>query len=385
MQAKVSPCKIPIKYFILQFSMNLAINGFGRIGRLALRVSLQHHKNKFEKIVVNTSGSMPTNGWGHLLARDTVYGKLELSFTVEGVKDPKDATDEDPLIGYFSFGDLKIPVLAQRDPEKLPWKEHDIDVVIESTGKFTDAEGAGKHLKAGAKHVVISAPTKSDEIKTYVLGVNENQGAKSNEQRANSQTPGVSGPEAVVSNASCTTNCIAPVTEVIHEAFGIQKAFMTTVHGYTDDQRLQDNSHKDLRRARAAAQNIIPTTTGAALATTEVIPELKRVFDGIALRVPVITGSAAQMTFLVKKKVSVEEVNEAFEKASKSARFKNVLKVTNEPLVSSDIIGDPHSAIVDLEFTRVIDGDLVNVLAWYDNEWGYTNRLVEQVLAVGKD
>jgi glyceraldehyde 3-phosphate dehydrogenase len=353
--------------------MNLAINGFGRIGRLALRVALLHHANKVEQIVINTSGSMDVAGWAHLLKYDTAYGKFAYDVRTEELKNNEiEVQNENSLIGYFIIQERRIPVLAQRDPEKLPWREYEIDVVIESTGKFTDAEGAGKHLQAGARAVVISAPTKSDEIRTYVLGVNTSQNSKLETQNS------------IVSNASCTTNCISPVTKVIHDAFGVNKAFMTTVHGYTDDQRLQDNSHKDLRRARAAAENIVPTSTGAATATTLVIPELKGLFDGISLRVPVITGSAAQMTYLVNRQVTVEEVNGAFEKAAQESRFKNILKVTREPLVSSDIIGDPHSAIVDLEFTRVVDGDLVNVLAWYDNEWGYTNRLVEQALSVGE-
>lgn len=351
--------------------MNLAINGFGRIGRLSLRVLLLKYENKFENIVVNTSGSMEVNGWAQLLRHDTTYRKFTKEFSIETIKSAKEATDEDPLIGYFVFENKKIPVLAQRDPAKLPWREYGIDVVIESTGVFRDEKGASKHLQAGAKHVVISAPTKSNEIRTYVLGVNENP-----------ESPDATDQQAIVSNASCTTNCISPVTEVIQQAFGIKKAFMTTVHGYTDDQRIQDNSHRDLRRARAAAQNIIPTTTGAAKATTLVIPELNNLFDGMALRVPVITGSAAVMTFLVNRTVSEDEVKQAFENAAQEPKFQGILTVSHEPLVSSDVIGNSHSAIVDMGFVRVIDNDLVNVLAWYDNEWGYTNRLVEQAIAI---
>jgi len=284
------------------------------------------------------------------------------------LKESKEATDEDPLIGYLIVKgkDMKIPVLAQRDPEKIPWGKYGVDVVIESTGKFTTEEDAKKHALGGAKRVVISAPAKGGNVGTYVIGVNEYKDGE------------------VINNASCTTNCVAPVAAVIHSAFGIEKALMTTVHSYTDDQNLQDNSHKDLRRARAAAENIIPTTTGAAVATTETIPELKGLFDGMALRVPTATGSISDFTFLLKKNVTVDEVNNAFKKATENAIYKGILSVSEEPLVSSDIIGRSESAIVDLSLTQVVDGNLVKVFAWYDNEWGYANRLVEQVIRVGQ-
>jgi len=289
------------------------------------------------------------------------------------VKAAKEVTDADPLIGYLivkSMG-LKIPVLAQKDPEKLPWSKYGVEVVIESTGKFVDEEGAAKHAKAGAKRVVISAPAKGGNVGTYVLGVNEYKEGE------------------VLSNASCTTNCVTPVAAVLHSKFGVAKAMMTTVHAYTDDQVLQDGSHKDLRRARAAAMNIVPTSTGAAIATTEVIPELKGLFDGISLRVPVITGSISDFVFLVKKPTSREEVNEALKAATGHPLYKGILGMAGvdgvpEHLVSSDIVGSTYSAVIDPEFTQVIDGDLVKVLAWYDNEWGYTNRLVEQVVRVGE-
>jgi glyceraldehyde 3-phosphate dehydrogenase len=291
--------------------MNLAINGFGRIGRLSFRVALLHHQDQFDHIVINTSGSMPITGWAHLAQYDTTYRKFSHQINVEEVKTPDQATDADPLIGYFLVNpptdptspphptSRRIPVLAQRDPAKLPWKQYQIDVVIESTGVFRDAAGAQKHLDAGAQHVVISAPTKSEFIHTYVRSVNQEQD------------------EPIMSNASCTTNCISPVAKVIHNQFGVKKAFMNTIHAYTDDQNLQDNSHRDLRRARAAAQNIIPTSTGAAVATTETIPELKGLFDGIALRVPVVTGSVASLIFVTEKPVTVDQINQALEQASR--------------------------------------------------------------------
>ncbi len=352
--------------------VKVGINGFGRIGRLAFRVWLTKHHNEMEVVAINTSGSMDVEGWTHLVNQDTTYRKFEIECKSEPVRESKKATDEEPLIGYIvveSMG-LKIPVLAQKDPEKLPWTKYGAEVVMECTGKFTDEIGALKHAKAGARRVVISAPAKGGNVGTFVMGVNE------------------VGEGVVVSNASCTTNCISPVAAVIHSKFGIVKALMTTVHAYTDDQVVQDGSHKDLRRARAAAANIVPTSTGAAIATTEVIPELRGMFDGIALRVPVLTGSLTDFTFVTKTKTTREEINKAFVEAVGNPVFKGIIGVSGvggvpEHLVSSDIIGSAYSAIVDPEFTQVIDGDLVKVLAWYDNEWGYTNRLVEQVIRVG--
>lgn len=351
--------------------VKVGINGFGRIGRLAFRVGLLKHANQLEFTAINTSGSMEVSGWAHLVNYDTMYRKFELKVESEKLKDAKEATDEDPLIGYLkvgvSAGWRKIPVLAQRDPAKIPWGKYKVDVVIEATGKFTTEDDAKKHALGGAKRVVISAPSRGGNVGTYVLGVNE-----------------IKGDAEVISNASCTTNCVAPVAAVIHAAFGIEKALMNTVHGYTDDQRLQDNSHKDLRRARAAALNIVPTTTGAAKATTETIPELKGLFDGVALRVPVATGSITDFTFVAKRKVTVDQINEAFVKASKNVLYKGILAVTREPLVSADIVGRDESAIVDLSLTQVVAGNLVKIFAWYDNEWGYVNRLIEQVIRAGK-
>ena len=336
---------------------------------MAFRIWLTRHTGEMEIAGINTSGSMEVDGWAHLVNYDSTYRKFELEVVSEKIKDAKTATDEDPLIGYLKVvgKDYKIPVFAQRDPTKIPWGKYGIDVVIESTGHFTKEEDAKKHAVAGAKRVVISAPAKGDNVKTYVLGVNDYKGEGE-----------------VLSNASCTTNCIAPVAAVLHSEFGIEKALMTTIHAYTDDQNLQDGSHKDLRRARAAAQNIVPTSTGAAIATTETIPELKGLFDGMALRVPVSTGSITDFSLLLKKNVTVEEINEALERAAnKNSLYKGILAVSREPLVSSDIIGRSESSIVDLELTQVVGGNLVKVFAWYDNEWGYANRLVEQVIRVG--
>ncbi|QQS39581.1 type I glyceraldehyde-3-phosphate dehydrogenase [Candidatus Woesebacteria bacterium] len=347
--------------------IRVAINGYGRIGRLAFRVIAKAHESELELVAINTSGSMNTAGWAYLTNYDTSYGKFETVIRSEETKDLKEATDDNPEIGNFLYHDKKVPVLAQKDPEKLPWKKYNVDVVIEATGAFTTQEGAHKHAIAGARRVVISAPSKGENVGTYVIGVNE-----------------VKGNPEVISNASCTTNCVAPVASVLHSAFGIEKALMTTIHGYTDDQRLKDNSHKDLRRARAAAENIIPASTGAAIATTETIPELKGLFDGMSLRVPVATGSITDFTILLKRNVTKEEVNEALKNAAENnAIYKGILAVTEEPLVSSDIIGRTESAIVDLPLTQVVAGNLVKVFAWYDNEWGYTNRLVEQVVRVG--
>lgn len=348
--------------------VKVGINGFGRIGRIAFRIWLTKHTGDMEIAAINTSGSMNIDGWVHLAQYDTMYRKLQYKLIGEKVKEAKEATDEDPLIGYISVEgkDYKIPVLAQRDPAKIPWGKYGVDVVIESTGHFTDEEGAKKHAVGGAKRVVISAPSKGGNVQTYVLSVNEYK-----------------GDGEVISNASCTTNCIAPVAAVMHAQFGIEKALMTTIHSYTSDQNLQDDSHHDMRRARAAAENIIPTTTGAAIATTETIPDLKGLFDGTAIRVPTATGSITDFTLLLKQEVSVEQVNQAFIDAADNAIYKGILAVSDEALVSSDIIGRSESSIVDLSLTKVMGGNLVKIFAWYDNEWGYANRLVEQVIRVG--
>jgi len=341
--------------------VTVGINGFGRIGRLAFRIGVSKHLDEIKFGAINTSGSMPPAGWAHLVNYDTMYRKYE--YEVKANEDSISIPERN----------VDVPILAQKDPSLIPWSKYGVDVVIESTGRFTDEEGAKKHAIGGAKRVVISAPSKGENIGTYVLGVNENPSTGSGLRDA-----------VVISNASCTTNSVAPVAAVMHANFGIEKAMMTTVHSYTDDQNLQDGSHKDLRRARAAGVNIVPTSTGAAIAVTETIPELKGLFDGMSLRVPVATGSITDTTFLLKKNVTVEEVNNAFREAVKNPIYKGILAVSDGFLVSSDIIGKSESAIIDLPLTQVVAGNMVKVFAWYDNEWGYANRLIEQVIRVSR-
>ena len=331
----------------------IAINGFGRIGRAAFKIALK--KETIEVVAINdlTDPKM----LAYLLEHDTVYGRYH---------EPVSASDKKPVKHDDCKGSIEVhgklyPILSQKEPEKLPWKSLGVDVVIESTGFFTKHEDAKRHLTAGAKRVVISAPAKDKETQTHVIGVNTAQKVSSE----------------IVSNASCTTNSIAPVIAVIHKAFGVEKALMTTIHSYTSTQNLVDGPSKDLRRARAAAQNIIPTSTGAAIATTKVIPELENKFDGMSVRVPTIAGSLSDITMLLKKNASKEDINKALTEAATKPPFKGVIQVSHDPFVSSDIIGNAHSAVVDLEFTNVVGGNLAKVLAWYDNEWGYANRLVE--------
>lgn len=328
----------------------IAINGFGRIGRTAFKIALD--KKDLEVVAVNNLSD--TRSSAHLLKYDTVYGKFGKDISY----------DEHHLI----VEGKRYQKFNERDPAKLPWKRLGIDVVLECTGIFRTADAARAHITAGSKAVVISAPARDEVTPTVVRGVNSGEKIK----------------QDIVSNASCTTNCIAPVAAIMERLFGVGKAMMTTIHAYTANQNVVDASHKDLRRARAAAQNIIPTTTGAATATAKTIPSLQGIFDGLAMRVPVVCGSLADLTFLTKKKTSVEEVNAAFQEAAKSDQYQGIVAVTEEPIVSSDIIGNPASAIVDLGLTRVVDSDLVKVVAWYDNEWGYAHRLVEVALLVGE-
>ena len=332
--------------------LKVAINGFGRIGRTAFKIAFDKFSSDLEIVGINDLGDAKT--LSHLLKYDSNYGVWSREVTHSA---------NDIIVDQRVY-----KVFAEKDPTNLPWKQLAVDVVIESTGMFTDKEGASLHLKAGAKKVVISAPAKGGGVPTLVLGVNadKHNGAE------------------VVNNASCTTNCISPVVEVINNKFGVLKAMMTTIHAYTQDQNLQDGPHKDLRRARAAADNIVPTSTGPAKATTETIPALKGLFDGVAIRVPVSVGSISDITFLVKKKVTVEEINQALKEATENPMLKGILAVTDKPIVSSDIVGRSESAIVDLALTQVVDSDLVKVFAWYDNEWGYSNRLIEQVINIGK-
>ncbi|HNU96054.1 MAG TPA: type I glyceraldehyde-3-phosphate dehydrogenase [Candidatus Magasanikbacteria bacterium] len=332
--------------------MNIAINGFGRIGRHSFKAGFG--RKNFNIVAINDLTDTKT--LAHLLKYDTAYPTYDKEITY----------DEKNII----VDGVKIPVFAGKDPSALPWKDMEIDVVLECTGHFTKKDGAELHIKAGAKKVVLSAPGKGGDIPTYVRGVNCGK-VKDEESK-------------VISNASCTTNCIAPVMAVLEENFGIEKAMMSTVHAYTADQNIQDGPHKDLRRARAAAESIVPTTTGAAKAVAETIPAVKGIFDGIALRVPVVTVSLSDITVVLKKKTTKEEINEAFVKASKTDRFEGVLDATYEELVSADFIGNPYSSIVDLNLTNVVGGDLVKIVAWYDNEYGYACRLVEMAELFGK-
>ena len=349
--------------------IKVAINGFGRIGRQAFKVWFEKFRDQAEIVAVNDIVEAIT--LAHLLRYDSVYGVWGHEVSGTNLVDDVKSIPDGQQVGKIKVDQVEIVTYAARDPANLPWKSLEVDVVIESTGRFTKLEEASKHIGAGAKKVVVSAPAK--ETPTVLLGVNEDT---------------YKG-QIVINNASCTTNCVAPVAKVMNDAFGIKKAMMTTVHAMTAEQNLVDGPPPggkagDLRRARAASVNIIPTTTGAAIATTEAIPSLRGKFDGVALRVPVICGSLSDFTFLLSKKVTVDGVNAALESASKEDRLKGILAVTREPLVSSDIIGRPESAIVDLSLTQVVDGDMVKVFAWYDNEFGYANRLIEQVIQIGK-
>ncbi len=330
-------------------TIRVGINGFGRIGRNFTRALLLSGKD-IEIVAVNDLTDNKT--LAHLLKYDSILGRL-----AENV-----SYDE----GSITVGDKKIVALSERDPANLPWGELGVDIVVESTGFFTDATKAKAHLDAGAKKVIISAPAKNEDA-TFVLGVNEDGYDPENHN--------------IISNASCTTNCLAPLAKVLNDAFGIERGLMTTIHAYTADQNLQDGPHSDLRRSRAAALNIVPTKTGAAQAVSLVLPELKGKFDGYALRVPVPTGSATDLTFTAAKPVTVESVNAAV-KAAAEGPLMGILAYTEDPIVSKDIETDPHSSIFDAGLTKVI-GDQVKVVSWYDNEWGYSNRLVDLVDLVG--
>jgi len=331
--------------------MKVAINGFGRIGRAVFKALL----NKKGIEVVGINDLTDTKTLAHLLKYDSCYGEFKGAI----------GSIADSLL----VKGKKYRVYAEKDPSVLPWKALSVDIVIESTGRFTDKAGAGAHLKAGAKKVIISAPSKGGGVKTIVLGVNEDRLGKN---------------DKVISMASCTTNCLAPLTAVILKNFGIKKAIMTTIHSYTADQNLVDGPHKDLRRARAAALNIVPTTTGAAIAVTETIPKLKGKFDGSAMRVPTPLGSLCDVVYITNKKVDEKKVNQAIKKAAKEARLRGILVATEEEIVSQDIVGNSASAIVDLSLTKVIGGDLLKVVAWYDNEWGYSCRLADLVEYIGR-
>ena len=343
--------------------MNVAINGFGRIGRSAFKALL----NKKGVKIVAINDLTDTKTLAHLLQYDSCYGKYEKKVSAE--------------TGNLVVDGKKYLVLKEKEPAKLPWGELKVDIVLECTGRFTDVAGAGQHLEAGAKKVIISAPAKETphprikygassnpllskergQIKTIILSVNEKDLSKS---------------DKIISMASCTTNCLAPVTKIIRDSFGIKKAVMSTIHAYTADQNLVDGTHKDLRRARAAAVNIVPTTTGAARAAALTIPELVGKFDGLALRVPTPVVSLCDTVYIMEKVVTAEAVNDAVKKAA-AGSYQSIVAVTDEPLVSSDFIGNSASAIVDLALTKVIDGDMLKIISWYDNEWGYSCRLAD--------
>ena len=329
----------------------VAINGFGRIGRNAFKVAFE--RPDIEIVAINDLTDTKT--LAHLLKHDSNYGVYE----------HKVGSDDKNII----VEDTSIKVLAEKDPAALPWKDLKVDVVIESTGFFVDPAKAKAHIDAGAKKVVISAPAKGEGASTIVLGVNEDK---------------LETAEDIISNASCTTNCITPVAAVIENEFGIEKAMMTTVHSYTASQKLQDAPAKDLREARNAAENIVPTTTGASVAAAQALPALKGIFGGLSIRVPTPVVSLSDFVIITKKDVTVEAVNAAFKKAAKEPFFQGILDVTEEELVSSDFIGNSHSAIIDLNLTAVIGGNMLKVVAWYDNEWGYSNRLVEVVADTGR-
>ncbi len=331
-------------------AVRVAINGFGRIGRSAFKIAWE--RNDIEVVAVNDLTDTKT--LAYLLKHDSNYGTYghEVSH------------DEQSIL----VDGRSVRVLAEKDPSVLPWGDLGVDVVIESTGFFTDKEGASKHIQAGAKRVVISGPTKSEGVDMIVLGANDDRVANSTE---------------VVSNASCTTNSLGAVMAILDAEFGVQKSMLTTIHSYTASQRLQDAPAKDLREGRNAAENIVPTTTGAAIAVTKTLPQLEGKFDGLSVRVPTPVVSLSDVTVLLERDTTVEEINDAFTKAAEADYYRGILAVTQEQLVSSDFIGNSHSGIVDLPLTKVVDGNLAKIMVWYDNEWGYSNRLVELVADVG--
>ncbi len=332
-------------------TVKIGINGFGRIGRLTLRAINQFHEEELEVVAINDLTDAQTNA--HLLKWDTTYGRYKGCVTA----------DNDSII----IDSKRIKVITEREPARINWAHFDADIVIESTGLFTDGSKASAHLEGGAKKVIISAPANNEDI-SIVLGVNEDKYDPCNHR--------------IISNASCTTNSIAPLAKVLHQAFGVEKGLMSTIHAYTNDQRIQDMAHKDLRRARAAAANIIPTTTGAAKAVTRVMPELKGKLDGMAYRVPVLTVSVIDLVVSVTKQVNADIVNQTLKEAAEGP-LEGILEYSSEPLVSSDFIGNPSSCIVDGLSTMVIGTNMVKLLSWYDNEWGYCNRLADLAAYIG--
>jgi glyceraldehyde 3-phosphate dehydrogenase len=330
----------------------VAINGFGRIGRLVARAILERPDSGLELVSVNDLADAKANAW--LFKHDSVHGKFPGEVTTDG---------SDIIVDG-----KRIHVTAEKDPAKLPHKANNVDIALECTGFFTDRASAEKHIEAGAKKVLISAPAKGVDL-TVVYGVNDDK---------------LTAEHKIVSNASCTTNCLAPVAKVLNDALGIERGLMTTIHAYTNDQKILDQIHPDLRRARAAAMSMIPTTTGAARAVGEVLPELKGKLDGSAVRVPVPDGSLIDLTFTPGRETSRDEVNQILKTASESARLKGILEYSDEPLVSVDIVHTPASSTIDSLETAVLDGKLVRVVSWYDNEWGFSNRMVDTARAMGK-
>ena len=332
--------------------MKIAINGFGRIGRNALKILLS--RKDVDVVAINDITDAKT--LAHLLKHDSSYGAY------------------DKNVGYTDNAIVvdgkEIPIFAEKDPAKLPWEELGVDTVIESTGLFTNPKDAQAHIKAGAKRVVISAPAKGEGARTVVIGVNEET---------------IEDGDEIISNASCTTNCIAPIMRVLEDEFGIEKAMMTTVHSYTGSQRLLDAPAKDLREARSAAENIVPTTTGASKAAALTIPSLKDKFNGLSIRVPTPVVSLSDITAIIKRNTTREELSELFTKIAKDPYYEGIIGITDSELVSTDFIGDPHSCIVDLPLLDVVDGNMIKVVAWYDNEWGYSNRLVELAVDFGRE
>lgn len=332
--------------------VKVAINGFGRIGRNALKILLD--RRDAQVVAINDITDAKT--LAHLLKHDSTYGTY----------DKKVSAKDNSIV----INTREIPVYAEKDPAKLPWKALGVDVVIESTGFFTKPEDARAHIKAGAKRVVISAPAKGEGAKTVVIGVNENV---------------VDNNDRIISNASCTTNCIAPIMKVLEDNFGVDKAMMTTVHSYTGSQRILDAPAKDLREARSAAENIVPTTTGASKAAALTVPSLKDRFNGLSIRVPTPVVSLSDITAIIKRDTTKEELTKLFKSIVKEPYYEGIIGITEEELVSSDFIGDPHSCIVDLPLIDVVGGNMIKIVAWYDNEWGYSNRLVELAVDFGKE
>jgi glyceraldehyde 3-phosphate dehydrogenase len=327
----------------------VAINGLGRIGRAALKIILD--TAPLELVAVNDI--VPVENIAYLLKYDTVYGRYEKTVESDG---------EDLIIG-----DTAIRYFTEKDPADLPWSSLGVDIVLECTGVFTKREDLEKHVQAGVKYVILSAPAKSDDIVTVVHGVNTAEGNTH-----------------IIACASCTTNCITPVVEILGRRIGIQKAIMTTVHAYTASQAIVDGPSKRFERGRAGAANFVPTSTGAAVATAKALPQYTDLFDGIAVRGPVAVGSLADIVLVTERKTSVEEINQIFVEEAASDRYRDIVGVTKDPIVSSDIIKDPHASIIDLGMTRVVDGDLVKILSWYDNEWGFTNQMVRQVVQIAQ-